>query len=109
MKSNQSATESDQQRSLAVPMLIGAGVGLMVILFFLSSSSGDHNWGKYWMIRPLIITPMAGAMGGAFYYLMGLLSRRGLNKTLAVLLSMIVFITGLWLGIVSGLDGTMWD
>ncbi len=109
MKSNHLTTEPDQQRSLAAPMLIGAGIGLLVILFFVTSANGDHDWGRYWMIRPLIIAPMAGAMGGAFYYLMDQLSRRGLNKTLALVLSVIVFVVGLWLGIVLGLDGTMWD
>jgi hypothetical protein len=48
--------------------------------------------------------------GDAFYYFMlHLSSRRGLNKSLAVLMSLICYIISLWLGIVLGLNGTMWN
>jgi hypothetical protein len=68
------------------------------------------EWGKLWQIRPLIITPLAGAMGGLFFYFMNYMSSRGsINKVLAVILSFVVFTIGLWLGVVLGLDGTMWD
>lgn len=33
----------------------------------------------------------------------------GLNKIAATILSVIIFIIGLWMGIVLGLDGTLWD
>jgi hypothetical protein len=62
------------------------------------------------MIKPLIMVPLAGAMGGAFYYFMDHMSSQDrLNKIVAIILSLIVFIIGLWLGIVLGLNGTMWD
>jgi hypothetical protein len=89
--------------------LIGAAIGLVAISFFVFGvDKPNPEWGKLWMIRPLIITPMAGAMGGAFYYFMDYQSSRGFNRTIAVVLSLIVFIVGLWLGIVLGLAGTMW-
>ena len=104
---------SGQQRSpsLAKPVLIGAWIGLILISIFLS---GVHDpnpaWGKLWMIRPLVIVPLAGAMGGLFYYFMLHLSAGGsLNKTLALVLSIFVYVAGLWLGTVLGLDGTLWD
>lgn len=110
MKQSNLSSEPGQPLSFAAPTLIGAGVGLIVIAFFVFGA--DHpnpEWGKLWMIRPLIITPMAGALGGAFYYFMDRLTSKGLNKTLAAALSLIVFIIGLWLGIVLGLAGTLWD
>jgi hypothetical protein len=55
------------------------------------------------------VTPIAGAMGGAFYYLMDHLTYKGLNRTVAVILSIIVFAVGIWMGTVLGLAGTMWD
>ena len=92
-------------------MLIGAMIGLMLIsLFVFGVDDPKPEWGKFWMIKPLIITPLAGAMGGLFFYFMNYISSRGgINKTLAIILSIIVFIIGLWLGIVLGLNGTMWD
>ena len=96
--------------SLAIPMAVGAGIAFLVISFFVFGvDDAPAEWGKYWMIRPLIITPLAGAIGGAFYAFMNYQSSRGFNRTLAVLLSIVVYFVGLWLGTVLGLAGTMWD
>jgi hypothetical protein len=108
--SNLTAREN-QPTPLAKPMLIGAAIGLALISVFVFGV--DHpkpEWGKLWQIRPLIVTPAAGAMGGAFYYLMDYLSStKGLNRTVAVVMSLLVFLVGLWLGTVLGLAGTMWN
>lgn len=103
-------TQKKKSPSFGVPMLVGAGIGLLVISFFVFGvDEPNPEWGQFWMIRPLIITPLAGAMGGAFYALMDYQSSLGFNRTVAILLSAVVFFIGLWLGIVLGLDGTMWD
>lgn len=62
------------------------------------------------MIRPLLMVPFAGAMGGLCnYFIVGRHTTIGLNKTVAVIISLLVFLAGLWMGIVLGLDGTLWD
>ncbi|MES2565970.1 MAG: potassium transporter KefB [Bacteroidota bacterium] len=95
--------------SLVKPMLIGAGIGLILISFFVFGVDAPNPaWPKYWMIRPLLICPLAGATGGAFYSFMDYQSTRGFNRTIAILLSLVVYIIGLWMGIVLGLAGTMW-
>ena len=106
-----SNTASQPQASLGKRMLIGTGIGLAVISFFLiTSGGGDPAWGRFWMIRPLIVTPFAGAMGGLCNYIIFKYREQfGVNKVLATILSVLVFIAGLWMGIVLGLDGTMWD
>lgn len=92
-------------------MLVGAGIGLALIaIFLLIAGKPDPAWPKLWMLRPLIIVPLAGAMGGVFYYFMDELRfQGGWKKPLANVLSLIVFVIGLWLGTVLGLDGTWWD
>ena len=96
--------------SVVKAMLVGAGIAFLVISFFVFGvDNPPAEWGKYWMIRPLIVTPLAGAMGGAFYAFMDYQSSRGFNRTLAVLLSIVVYFVGLWLGTVLGLAGTMWN
>jgi hypothetical protein len=92
-------------------MLVGAGIGLLLISFFLLSAGAPNpEWGKLWMIRPLIIVPLAGAMGGLCnYFIVNYRNQVGVNKVIAVLLSVIVFMVGLWMGVVLGLDGTLWD
>jgi hypothetical protein len=96
--------------ALLKPTLIGAGIAFLAISFFVFGvDEPNPNWGKFWMIRPLVVTPLAGATGGAFFYFMNLLRRQyGWNKILINFICLLVFIVGLWLGIVLGLDGTMW-
>lgn len=106
-----STTETRELGSLTLPMMLGAGIALAVIsLFVFGADNTPAEWGKFWMIRPLIITPLAGATGGAFYHFMDRLRAKGeINGAVAIILSLLVYIIGLWLGIVLGLDGTMWD
>ncbi|PEC35719.1 potassium transporter KefB, partial [Bacillus toyonensis] len=52
-------------------MLLGAGIALILILvFLLGVDNPKPEWGKLWMLKPLIVVPTAGAMGGVFYYFM---------------------------------------
>lgn len=103
-------TQTDHRLSLTKPILVGAGIALLVISFFVFGvDNANPEWGKFWMIRPLIITPLAGAMGGAFYSFMDYQSSRGFNRTIAIFLSLVVYFIGLWLGTVLGLAGTMWN
>ena len=108
---NSLTKQPNQPVSLTKSILVGAGIALMVISFFLfMAGEGQPEWGKFWMIRPLIIVPLAGTMGGAVYHFMDHLSHEGvLNKIVAVILSLVIYIIALWLGIILGLDGTLWD
>lgn len=96
---------------IAKRMLVGAAFGLILIsAFLLNADYVDPAWGKFYWIRPLIIVSIAGAMGGLFYHLMDPFRYRGgWQKIVATGLSLIVYIVGLWLGAVLGLDGTYWD
>ncbi len=111
MTQSNNSTSQQQQVSLVKRMLVGAGIGLLLIsLFLLSADEPNPEWGKLWMVRPLIIVPLAGAMGGLCnYFIVHFHDQVGVNKTIAMIISVIVFIIGLWLGIVLGLDGTMWN
>lgn len=97
--------------SVSRRMLQGAGIGLILISFFLSGAGEpDPDWPKLWIIKPLLMVPAAGALGGLFYYNMDhLRSQGGWREALAYMLSFIVLIIVLWLGTVLGLNGTMWD
>ncbi|MHC2991602.1 potassium transporter KefB [Pontibacter sp. HJ8] len=92
-------------------MLLGAGIGLILISFFLiGAGEPAPEWPTLWWIRPLLVVPAAGALGGLFYYIMDPLRGQGGWRTaLAYCLSVVVFLIVLWLGTVLGLAGTMWD
>ena len=97
--------------SLLTLALLGAIIGFALIGLFLM---GVHNpkpeWPKFWMLKPLIVVPIAGGIGGTFFYLMSYLrSHNGWNKIVVYVISLIGFIFCLWLGTVLGLNGTLWD
>lgn len=49
-------------------MLIGAGIGLAAVGFFvLMSGKGNPAWGDYWWIKPLLLTPALGSVTGLCY------------------------------------------
>lgn len=100
-----------KESPIAPAMLLGAGFALLAISFFVFGvDNTPPEWGRFWMIRPLIITPLAGATGGAVYYFLDRLRAKGaINANLAIIISLVIYLVGLWMGIVLGLDGTMWD
>ncbi len=92
-------------------MLRGAGIGFLLISLFLVTADGvQPEWGSLWMLRPLLVVPFAGAMGGLFYTFLDPWRRQGAwQRLVANVLSVVVFVIGLWLGSVLGLDGTYWN
>ena len=102
---------SNHPVSLTKRIVVGAVIALtLIIIFLLSAGQSNPAWPKLWMIRPLIIVPLAGSVGGAVYHYMDRLRYQGgWKKILATFLSLAIYIIGLWIGTVLGLDGTMWD
>lgn len=97
--------------SIGKRMLQGAAIAFIFIsLFLFSAGESNPSWPKLWVLKPLIITPIAGAMGGVFYYIMDHLRYQGGWKTaLAFLFSLIGYLVALWMGTVLGLNGTYWN
>ncbi|MEJ8803315.1 potassium transporter KefB [Pontibacter sp. H249] len=108
---NQYQNQPIHTASVGKRMLQGAGIGLVLISFFLfGAGEPDPEWPKFWMIKPLLVVPAAGALGGLFYFNMDhLRCEGGWRRTIANLLSLFVLFVVLWLGTVLGLNGTMWD
>lgn len=91
--------------------LVGAVIGFgLISLFIFDVPNPDPAWGENWRLRPLIITPLAGAFASLAFLLNDILrpSNTAL-RILVVILSVLGFVIGLWLGFVLGLDGTLWD
>jgi heme A synthase len=108
--SNNLPTPSINWTSMGKRMLVGATIGLVLMTIFLMGVQDPKpEWGKYWMIRPLVVISVAGAMGAAFFYFVTAMFPTGSKRVLATILGIVVFIIGLWLGSVAGLDGTLWD
>lgn len=97
--------------SIIKRMLTGAAIGLTLIsIFVFSVDDPNPEWGKYWMIRPLIITPLVAAFGSLSFYLKDFVRPvSDLMRLVVILLSGIAFIIALWMGFILGLDGTLWN
>ncbi|WP_303311843.1 potassium transporter KefB [Hymenobacter sp. BT730] len=110
-----SPTQPIHQGSLSKRMLQGAAIALVCISLFIIPAGwftqvAKPEWGKLWMIKPFLVVPIAGALGGVFYYFMDHLRYQGgWKKALAYVISLLGYLVVLWLGTVLGLNGTWWD
>jgi len=97
--------------SIIKRMLTGAVIGLALIsLLVFSVDEPNPEWGKFWMIRPLIITPIVAAFGFLSFYLKDFVRPQSdLMRLVVILISILAFIIALWMGTVLGLDGTLWN
>lgn len=100
-----------QSRSLFRNILFGALPAFTLIVIFLSSANNpDPAWHPLWILRPLLLVPFAGAMGGLFFTFMEpWRNKSGWTKAFAYLACLLVYVIGVFMGIVLGLDGTYWD
>jgi len=98
-------------KSVLTRMLTGALIGLAVVSFFVfGADNPDPAWGPLWRLRPLIVTPTISAFGFLSFYLSYLVQPKStIAKALLLLASGMAFIISLWIGIVLGLAGTMWN
>src|SRR4051812_35936076 len=95
---NHLTSQPIQPVTLRKRMLVGGGIALILIsIFLLSVRNPNPVWGKLWMLKPLIIVPLAGAMGGLFYYFMDYLTsnQHGWKKALVYLISVPGYIIAL--------------
>lgn len=92
-------------------MIWGALIGFIIIaLFIFSVKKPNPDWGSLWYIRPLVIVPIAGALGSGFFHLKDFIAANTWWKSLLIWLFMIIaFVITLWIGIILGLDGTLWN
>jgi hypothetical protein len=98
-------------KSLILRMAAGAAIGFGIIsIFVFGVDTPNPDWGESWQIRPLIVTPLAGAFGILVFYSTAFIRPKSqwLN-VLLIVLSAFAFVIALWLGVVLGLAGTMWN
>ena len=92
-------------------MLFGAGIGLiMVSIFVIGAGKGNPDWGDYWRVKPLLLTPFLGAITGLCYDVTA--PMRNLSSWIGRVfwvLSLAGYFVGMWMSLVLGLAGTMWN
>jgi hypothetical protein len=107
----QLTTKSFFTPALGKRMLIGAGIGLVIIGFFvISTGKGNAAWSNYWRVKPLLLTPFLGAIVGACFDVTEPLRRiEGWMGKIFFILSLLGYFIGLWMSVVLGAAGTMWN
>ena len=111
MENKNSVIEQINFKTLLISASVSAVMGLtLMALFIFTIDSPDPAWGELWEIKPLVVITFATALGGAMFYLIHLyFAFNRWNKVLALVVSLIVYIIGFWMGSILGLNGTLWD
>jgi hypothetical protein len=110
-QSNSVVTIKKGRASFLPPVLLGAGIAFSLILLFVQGvETPKPEWGKLWEVKPLVITPLAGAFAGAlFHFISAALQQRGWKGVFAYAVGAVLFFFVLWIGVVLGLSNTLWD
>jgi hypothetical protein len=111
VQKNELTTQRIDASSLGKRVMIGAAIPLVLMtIFLLQVDQPDPDWGKFWMIRPIVLITLAGAMGAVFHYFLD--PRRyeaAWERIVASVLRVVVYVIGVYAGFVLGLDGTLWN
>lgn len=98
-------------RTLVMRTLAGFCIALLLIVIFVSQvDNPSPEWHKTWWVRPVVITPLAGAAGGLFFHLLNSFAPAGSWKKIVLsIVGVIGFLIAMWMGFVLGLAGTLWN
>jgi predicted outer membrane lipoprotein len=98
-------------KALTIRMFVGATLGFVIIASLLSTVRHPNPaWGRFWYVRPLILVPLASAFGSLFFYALGYVKSKNIFIKIGVFIAcLFAFIVALWMGIILGLDGTLWN
>ena len=97
--------------SVGKRMFVGGIISLLLISFFvISAGKGNPVWGEYWRIKPLLLTPILGALVGLCYDVtQPLREMKGGAGRVFLVLSFVGYGIGIFMSLVLGMNGTMWD
>lgn len=92
-------------------LVVGTTLALLLISIFLAGVKHPNpNWPAYWMVRPLVLVPVAGALGGGFFYMVRQWGQHETwKKVVATLIGVLGYLVAVWMGTIVGLDGTLWN
>ncbi|MBS1660714.1 MAG: potassium transporter KefB [Bacteroidetes bacterium] len=97
--------------ALGKRLIAGAAIGLVLIGFFLiTAGKGNPAWGDYWRVKPLLLTPALSALVGLCYDItQPLRNLKGWQGKLFLVVSLLGYAVGIWLSLILGMAGTLWN
>lgn len=95
-------------KNLGLPALLGALAPFTLLLFVILTKEEIL---ESWMLVPLFLIPLGGALGGIFFYLMGFIwFPTGRKKLISILFSTILYFLAIWISAVLAFNFTgQWD
>jgi hypothetical protein len=85
-------------KGLFLPAGLGASLPLAWLIFAILTK--EYLF-ESWMFYPLTIIPFGGALGGAFFFLMGFQwFPKGNQKLIAIIFSTLMYLVALWISAV---------
>lgn len=89
----------------------GAAIGFaLVATLVFSVKEPNPDWGALWHLRPLIVTPLIAAIGAQVFGMVRLArSRAAWVRWTCGIVACVSFLVVLWIAIILGLDGTLWN
>lgn len=91
-------------KKLGLPALLGGFTPLSLLLFIIITK---EEMIEQWMLVPLILIPLGGALGGMFFYLMGFRwFPKGNQKLIAIIISTILYFVAIWISAVLAFNFT---
>lgn len=92
-------------------LIIGSTIAFIwTAIFLYTGGAFDPQWPKFWYFRPLILVPAAGAIGGLFYHFFESYRQRSKWWQVGInIFCVLVYIAGVWIATILGLDGVWWD
>lgn len=111
LKNSFYSEKSFDKKALIIRMAIGGLFNLILVsVFIFMGPPGHAEWGKFWVVRPVCVMTLAGLTGGSiFYYMTHYLQPVRWKKAVAFFGSGLIYIIGLWMGMVLGFVGTWWN
>lgn len=97
-------------RTLIKTLLMSFAIGFFVItMMIFPIQNPKPEWGENWKIKPLIIVPLMSVIGSIpFYFTLIRKFKSSSNKFYSTIAAILLFLICLWLGIILGLNGTLW-
>jgi len=80
------------------------------VLTCFSVENPKPEWGKLWRIKPLLLSPIIGAIGGVGCYILhSVKTPSKFFNGILILIGVFILLIFVWIGTILGLDGTLWD
>ena len=103
--------KNSYKRSFIKIVLLGFALGLFIASMLIHNVSFPKlSWGPNWYIKPMLVLSFVASIGSIpFYFANQYEASNHSKKILAYLGATLFLLFFIWIGIILGFDGTIWN